>query len=119
MIWGALANVVVLVHALSILFIVFGGFLTWRWGWVAWVHVPFAVWGMLLEYFGWICPLTPLENYFRQKAGLAGYSGGFIEHYILPLMYPADLTANTQLVLGTIVLVVNLIAYAGFFLRRK
>jgi hypothetical protein len=118
MLWRVLANVIVFVHLLSILFIVFGGFLTWRWRWLAWVHVPFAVWGMMLEYFGWICPLTPLENHFREKAGLAGYSGGFVEHYLLPVIYPENLTVNTQLVLAAIVLVVNLIAYAGF-LRRE
>lgn len=117
MLWRLLANLVVLLHGLSILFIVFGGFLTWRWRWLAWVHVPFAVWGVLIEYYGWVCPLTPLENALRARAGLAGYSGGFIEHYLLPIIYPAGLTPRVQLVLGTLVLAVNLAAYAGFVYR--
>lgn len=117
MLWRLLANAVVLLHGLFILFIVFGGFLTWRWRGVAWVHVPFAVWGVLIEYFGWVCPLTPLENHFRARAGLAGYSGGFIEHYLLPIIYPAGLTPRTQILLGTLALIVNLCAYAGFFYR--
>jgi len=115
--WRLLANAVVLVHGLSILFIVFGGFLTWRWRALAWVHVPFAVWGVVIEYRGWVCPLTPLENLFRERAGLAGYSGGFVEHYLLPAMYPAGLTPRTQIILGTLVLIVNLCAYAGYFYR--
>jgi hypothetical protein len=119
MLWRILATIVVLLHVLSIAFIVLGGFLTWRWRRVAWVHVPFAVWGMLLEYYGWICPLTPLENHFREKAGLAGYHEGFIEHYILPVIYPANLSVNLQLVLGTVVLVVNAVAYAGMVMRGR
>lgn len=112
-----LANAVVLVHALFIVFIVVGGFLAWRWRWVAWVHIPCAIWGILIEYRGWICPLTPLENHLRRQAGDAGYSGGFIEHHILPAIYPSGLTPRVQVVLGTLVLVVNLIAY-GVLARR-
>jgi len=107
-----LANAVVVVHALFIVFIVFGGFLAWRWRWVAVLHVPCAVWGVLIEYNGWICPLTPLENSLRMRAGQQGYSGGFVEHYLLPAIYPAGLTPRIQVVLGTAVLVVNVITYA-------
>lgn len=112
-----LAGLVVAFHALFIGFIVLGGFLTWRWRRVAWIHVPCAVWGILIEYRGWTCPLTPLENHLRAKAGAAGYSGGFIEHYVLPAIYPAGLTPRIQLVLGTGVLLINLFAY-GVLLRR-
>ena len=112
-----LANAVVAVHALFILFVVLGGFLAWRWRWVAAIHVPCAVWGILIEFRGWICPLTPLENALRAKAGQAGYGGGFIEHYVLPAIYPAGLTPRTQVVLGTFVLVINVLAY-GVLLRR-
>jgi len=112
-----LANAVVLLHALFIVFIVFGGFLAWRWRWVAVLHVPAAIWGVLIEYRGWICPLTPLENALRVKAGQAGYSGGFVEHYLLPAMYPSGLTPRVQAVLGTLVLVVNVVAYT-IFVRR-
>lgn len=112
-----LANAVVVFHALFILFIVLGGFLVWRWRWIAAVHVPCAVWGVLIEYRGWICPLTPLENALRSKAGQQGYSGGFIEHYVLPTMYPSGLTPRIQMMLGTLVLLINVFAY-GVLLRR-
>jgi len=107
-----LANAVVVVHALFIVFIVFGGFVACRWRWVAVLHVPGAVWGVLIEYNGWICPLTPLENSLRMRARQQGYSGGFVEHYLLPAIYPAGLTPRIQVVLGTAVLVVNVITYA-------
>lgn len=112
-----LANAVVVVHGLFIVFIVFGGFLAWRWRCVAAVHLPCAVWGVLIEYRGWVCPLTPLENQLRARAGEQGYSGGFIEHYLLPAIYPSGLTPRVQAVLGTAVLAVNLFAY-GVLLRR-
>lgn len=112
-----LANAVVVVHALFILFVLFGGFLAWRWRWVAALHVPCAVWGMLIEYRGWICPLTPLENTLRAKAGEQGYSGGFVEHYLLPAIYPSGLTSRVQVVLGTLVLVVNVLAYTVLIRR--
>ena len=117
MLYRLLANAVVLLHALFIVFIVFGGFLAWRWRWVAVLHVPAAIWGVLIEYRGWICPLTPLENALRVKAGQAGYSGGFVEHYLLPAMYPSGLTPRIQAGLGTLVLVVNVVAYT-IFVRR-
>ena len=117
MLFGLLANLVVLAHALFVAFVVLGGFLTWRRRWVAWLHVPAAVWGVLIEYAGWVCPLTPLENYFRMRAGLEGYGGGFVEHYVIPLLYPAGLTPPKHLVLGTFALTVNLFAY-GVLVRR-
>jgi hypothetical protein len=117
MAYRLLADAVVLLHTAFVVFVVLGGFLAWRWRWIAWLHVPCAVWGVLIEYRGWICPLTPIENYFRAKAGLEGYRGGFIEHYIMPLLYPAGLTPPKQVVLGTFALVVNLIAY-GVLVRR-
>lgn len=114
-----LANVVVAFHALFILFVVFGGFVAWRSGerWVAALHIPCALWGMLIEYRGWICPLTPLENTLRERAGQQGYSGGFVEHYLLPAIYPSGLTPRIQAVLGTAVLVINAVAYT-LLIRR-
>jgi len=112
-----LANAVVAFHGLFILFVVLGGFLAWRWRWVAAIHIPCALWGILIEYRRGICPLTPLENSLRARAGQAGYGGGFIEHYLVPAMYPSGLTARIQAVLGTAVLVINLFAY-GVLLRR-
>lgn len=117
MAYRLLADAVVVLHAAFIVFVVAGGLLAWRWRWVAWAHVPCAVWGALIEYRGWICPLTPLENYLRRRAGVEGYAGGFIEHYVTPVLYPAGLTPPKQVVLGSLVLVVNVIAY-GVLVRR-
>lgn len=106
-----LADLVVLVHGAFVVFVVLGGLLVlWNIRW-AWVHLPAAVWGAWVEFTGRICPLTPLENQLRHLAGERGYTGGFIEHYIIPLMYPAELTRETQFVLGYVVLAVNLVIY--------
>ncbi|HUC40639.1 MAG TPA: DUF2784 domain-containing protein [Gemmatimonadales bacterium] len=121
MLYRLLADAVVTFHALFIVFVVCGGFVAWRRGrggrWVAAIHLPCAVWGMLIEFRGWICPLTPLENSLRARAGQAGYSGGFIEHYLLPAMYPAGLTPRIQAALGSAVLVINAVAYAVLIRR--
>jgi hypothetical protein len=117
MVYRVLADLVVLTHTLFVVFVVLGGFLAWRWRWVAWLHVPCAVWGAAIEFAGWVCPLTPLENTLRARAGLEGYRGGFVEHYVLPLLYPAGLTTPKQVVLGTFVVVVNVVAY-GVLARR-
>ena len=119
MIYRALADLVLVVHLAFVVFVVLGGLLVLRWPRVAWLHVPAAVWGVLIEYTGWICPLTPLENSFRARGGEAGYSGGFIEHYIQPLLYPAGLTRSTQVVLGSLALVLNLTAYAIVVSRMR
>ena len=103
-----LADLVVGVHALFVVFVVAGGLLVLRRPWVAAAHLPAAVWGALIEFSGWICPLTPLEKSLRAAAGQAGYEGGFIEHYLLPVLYPAGLTRGVQLVLGAAVIAVNL-----------
>jgi hypothetical protein len=115
--YRVLADLVVGVHALFVAFVVVGGLLVLRWPWVAALHVPAAIWGALIEFQGWICPLTPLENALRAAAGQAGYRGGFIEHYLLPVLYPAGLTPSVQVVLGSFVIVVNAVVY-GFLLRR-
>ncbi len=90
-----------------------------RWQWVVVLHVPAAIWGILIEFAGWICPLTPLENSFRRLGGEAGYAGGFIDHYIQPVVYPSGLTRGTQVVLGSLALLVNLIAYGLVVARRR
>ncbi len=119
MIYRALADLVLVVHLGFVLFVVLGGLLVLRWPRTAWLHVPAAIWGVLIEYTGWICPLTPLENSFRARGGEAGYTGGFIEHYIQPLLYPAGLTRSTQMVLGSLALVLNLTAYAIVISRMR
>ena len=119
MIYRALADLVLVVHLTFVLFVVLGGLLVLRWPRIAWLHVPAAIWGVLIEYTWWICPLTPLENSFRARGGEAGYAGGFIEHYIQPLLYPAGLTRGTQIVLGSFVLLLNLSAYGILLTRVK
>jgi hypothetical protein len=106
------ADLVVLVHLGFIIFVVFGGLLVLRWPKLAWIHVPAALWGAAIEFAGWICPLTPLENRLREAGGSAGYTGGFIEHHIVPLVYPGELTRGTQVLLGAGIVLVNCVAYA-------
>jgi len=110
-VFRATADLVVAVHAAFVVFVVFGGLLVAHWPRLAWVHVPAAAWGVFIEFRGWICPLTPLENYLRQRAGSSAYQGEFIEHYILPLLYPANLTPRVQIWLGSMALAVNVLLY--------
>ncbi len=119
MLFRLAADVVVALHFGFIVFVVAGGFLVWRWRRLAWVHLPVAAWGALIEFTGWICPLTPLENALRRRAGEAGYAGGFIEHYVIPIIYPAGLTPRLQIILGIAVLVVNAVAYGVLVARRR
>ena len=119
MITRFLADVIVLVHLAFILFVAAGGLLVFRWPKLAWMHVPAVVWGALIELAGWVCPLTPLENRLRGAAGEAAFDGGFIDRYIMPIIYPAGLTRGMQLTLGTVVIVVNLVVYGLLVLRRK
>jgi Protein of Unknown function (DUF2784) len=111
------ANIVVVIHVAFVVFVLLGGLLVLRWPRLAWLHVPAAVWGILIEYANWICPLTPLENYLRERAGLASYTGDFIDNYVLPLLYPARLTRSVQLLLGTVALAVNGIVYWRVIVR--
>lgn len=112
MIYRWLADVTVVVHGAFVLFVMAGAFLALRWRWLVWLHVPAAIWGVLIEYAGWICPLTPLENALRARAGESGYTGDFIEHYVLRALYPQGLTRTTQWVLGSLALGVNVAGYA-------
>ncbi|MBW8328161.1 MAG: DUF2784 domain-containing protein [Thiobacillus sp.] len=107
-----LADAVVIVHLLFVAFVMAGGFLLLRWPRLAWLHLPAAVWGALIEFTGRICPLTPLENRLRALHGESVYSGGFVEHYLLPVLYPENLTLLVQQGLGGVVVAVNLVAYA-------
>jgi hypothetical protein len=114
-----LADLVVGVHALFVGFVVAGGLLALRWPWVVAAHLPAAAWGAMIELRGWICPLTPLEKSLRAAAGQAGYPGGFIEHYVLPVLYPAGLTRGVQLGLASLVIAVNLLVYGMVLQRRR
>ena len=119
MLYRLLAEITVLVHALFILFVVLGGFVAWRWRWIPWLHVPCAVWGALIEFAGWVCPLTPLEIRFRRLAGEAGYEGGFIEHYLTEIIYVEDWSLGLRLALGFFVVAVNAFAYWRFYRVRS
>ena len=119
MVYRILADLVVGVHALFVAFVVLGGLLALRWPRVAVLHVPAAIWGALIEFQGWVCPLTPLEKSLRAAAGDSGYRGGFIEHYLLPVLYPPGLTRGVQLVLGSLVIAVNLAVYSFLLYRRR
>ncbi len=100
------------------LFVVFGGILVLRWPRVAWVHLPAVAWGAWVEFAGWVCPLTPLENSLRTRGGSAGYSSSFVEHYVIPVLYPASLPRGLQYALGAFVLLANALVYA-VILRSK
>lgn len=114
-----LADAVVLVHFAFVVFVVLGGWLVaYRRG-LVWIHVPCAIWGFLIEVRGWICPLTYLENDLRRRAGQLGYPGGFIEHYLIPVLYPVGLTRDVQLVLAALVVVANVLAYAWVVVRWR
>jgi len=117
--YRALADIVVVVHVAFVAFVVLGGLLVLRHPRLAWLHAPAAVWGAMIEFAGWVCPLTPLENALRMRGGEAGYSGGFIEHYLLPILYPVGLTRGIQLVLGSLVLALNLAVYGLLLTRRR
>ena len=107
-----LADALVLLHLLFVVFVMTGGFLLVRWPRLLWLHLPAAAWGAFIEFSGGICPLTPLENSLRVLGGGSAYSGDFVERYLLPLLYPAQLTPALQQVLGALVVGVNLLAYA-------
>ena len=119
MAYRLLADLVLVVHFAFIVFVVAGGWLVLRRPMLAWLHLPAVVWGALVEFSGWICPLTPLEVFFLRRSGAAGYSGGFIEHYLSPVIYPDGLTPAMQTLLGAAVVVINGLVYAQLLRRRR
>ena len=118
MIYRLLADLTVVLHLAFILFAVSGGLLVLRWGRLAWLHLPAAFWGAAVELFGWYCPLTGVENWLRRAAGDAGYGAGFVEQYLLPVVYPARLTPGIQVALGLLLVAVNVIIYVLAWRRR-
>jgi hypothetical protein len=113
------ADLVVLIHLAFILFVCLGGFLVLKYRRCAFLHLPALTWAILLSLFGWVCPLTPLENRLREQAGMSGYETSFIEHYVLSLIYPGELTRTIQIFLGLLVFVVNLGIYGSRLLKTK
>jgi hypothetical protein len=119
MLYRLLADIVLILHAGFVAFVVLGALLVLRWPRIAWVHVPVVLWGAGIEFLGGICPLTPLENHWRRLAGELGYPGGFVEHYVVSALYPDGLTRRAQLVLGALVLLINAAIYAWVLWRRR
>jgi hypothetical protein len=114
-----LADLVLVAHGLFVAFVVFGGLLALWKRWIAYLHLPALAWGALVIGMGWICPLTPLEISLRQQAGQQGYGGGFIEHYVLALIYPEGITRGTQIVLAALLIVGNIVVYALWARRGR
>ena len=115
---AVLADLVVVLHLGFILFAVAGGLLALRWLRAPWFHIPALAWAVLIESMGWVCPLTPLENWLRGQAGGAAYELGFIEHYVVPIIYPPGLTVETQWLLAALLLSVNFAVYCWVCQRR-
>jgi len=119
MVYRFAADVVVVVHLAFIVFVLLGGLLALRRRWIAWLHLPAAAWGVFVELTGRLCPLTDWENEFLRRAGEAGYSGGFVERYLLPIVYPAGLTETIQLWLAGIIVAINVVIYAWLLNRLR
>ena len=119
MLYRWLADLVLVGHLAFVAFVVLGGLLVLRWPRLAWVHGPAAIWGVLIEFAGFVCPLTPLEIALRHRGGEAGYRGGFIEHYLTAVLYPSGLTRGLQIGLGTLALVINVAVYWVAVGRRR
>jgi len=119
MIYSIAADLLLVVHLLFIIFVVMGGLLVIKWFGVIYIHLPAVIWGVLVEFNHWVCPLTPWENTLREAAGAARYESSFIEHYLLPLIYPAKLSNDVQLLLGSLVILINLAVYGWIFAKIK
>ena len=113
------ADFIVVLHFGFVLFVLLGGLLLVKWPRLAWLHLPAVAWGAFVEFSGWICPLTPLENWLRTQAGEAGYAGDFVARYLSAVLYPEALTHELQLVLGTVVVVVNLVIYGWLWKTHR
>ena len=119
MIWSLLADSLVILHFAFTAFVIFGGFLTWRWRRIAFLHLPALAWGCWVEVSHSICPLTPLENHFRHLGGEAGYRGDFLAHYLVRVLYPPGLTWHIQWELAAALIAINILAYWGLARRLR
>ena len=119
MVYRALADLVLVLHLVFIVFVLAGGLLALRWRWAPFVHVPAALWGVFVEVSRGVCPLTPLESALRRVAGDSGYSGGFVEHYLIPIIYPVALTHPTQILLASLVVLANALVYSAIWRRHR
>ena len=117
--YAILADIVVLIHLFFVLFAVMGAVLViWR-RWVIWLHIPAVLWAIWIELTGGICPLTPLENWLRRRAGQGGYQGDFVEQYLIPVLYPVGLTRNFQILLGLVVISINAALYGYLYYQHR
>jgi hypothetical protein len=116
---AALAAIVVAIHLAFVVFVIAGALLALRWPRVIWLHAPAVVWAVWIEWSGGVCPLTPLEQQLRTRAGLAPYEGDFIARWLFPVLYPEELTRSSQIVLGAVAIAVNLAAYAWLLHRAR
>lgn len=119
MVYRFLADGLVILHLGFVGFVVAGGVLCIKWRRLIWIHIPAAIWGIIIELSGWICPLTPLENYFRRMAGDKAYADDFVFHYLLPVLYPESLTRQIQWALAAAVLLINLVVYSVIIRNRR
>jgi hypothetical protein len=119
MLYQLAADLIVFLHFAFILFVLFGGLLVYKWHWLIWLHIPAAIWGALIEIVGWVCPLTPLENWLYQASGGDIYSGSFIERYLTPIIYPSGLNKEMFIMMGVIVIVVNVIVYTILIVKTR
>jgi hypothetical protein len=119
MLYSIAADILLVLHLAFIVFVMLGGLLLLKWQWFIYLHLPTVVWGILVELQGWLCPLTPLEQQFRTLAGESGYSGGFVQHYLLPIIYPAGLTREVQTILAASVIATNLVIYAVIYVKYR
>lgn len=119
MVYAIAADLLLVFHFGFVCFVVVGGLLVLRWRWLMVLHLPAVVWGALIEFQGWLCPLTPWEQQLRRAAGQSGYHGDFIEYYLLPVLYPPGLNHDTQLILGSVVIAVNVIVYGWIILQCR
>jgi hypothetical protein len=109
--WSLLADGLVVIHFAFTVFVIFGGFLTWKWPRIIFAHLPALAWGVWVEVSATLCPLTPFENHLRHLAGESGYTGGFLAHYLVTVLYPPGLTWRIQWVLAAVLLALNAVAY--------
>lgn len=119
MIYSILADALLILHLLFIIFVVIGALLVLKWRWLVFLHIPAVSWGILVEFNHWICPLTPMENRLRHAAGNTGYESEFIEHYLIPVIYPAGLDNASQILLGSFVMLINILIYTAIALHIR
>ena len=119
MLYQLAADFIVLLHFVFIVFAVAGGVLVFKWRRLGYLHVPAAIWAALIIMAGWICPLTPIENMFRQAGGGEVYSVSFIERYLMPVIYPSGLSREIFIAMGVVIIVINVVVYTILFIKRK